>query len=337
MAVFVVQPQLGEMNAVVGTDEISQYLAGRYISSNEAVWRILSFPIHERSPAVVHLAGHLENGRVYFTDRNVNEVARNPPATTLTAFFALCQRDAFAKTLLYSDVPTYYTWNTSTKPFQRRKRGLRVEGEPCVFKEHTIGRLYTVHPNQYECFFLRMLLVNVPGPTSFQGLKTLPQCDYYIATTNTLEQSLHLQGHHNDQTTPQSTMSSAPQSTMSSTPQSANDNWTKVSYKRSRSSPDATEMESKQTKNTLHWLHPPSTETSNRFSGLMEANSSDRQHNAAPEHPPKPPPIYIQDATIIPPLLQLLEQVAPRNYETKALAVKYNQQPLTLIGQLSKP
>jgi hypothetical protein len=37
----------------------------------------------------------------------------------------------------------------------------------------------------------------------------------------------------------------------------------------------------------------------------MEADSGDRQHNADLEHPPKPPPIYIQDVTTIPPLLQL--------------------------------
>jgi hypothetical protein len=85
-----VQPERSDGNAVIHIDEIAQYLAGRYISSNEAVWRILSFPIHERSPAVVHLAVHLENGqRVYFTAANVQQIALNPPATTLTAFFTL--------------------------------------------------------------------------------------------------------------------------------------------------------------------------------------------------------------------------------------------------------
>jgi hypothetical protein len=47
---------------------------------------------------------YLENGqRVYFTNGNVQEVARNTPAITLTAFFALCQRDAnkLAVTFLY--------------------------------------------------------------------------------------------------------------------------------------------------------------------------------------------------------------------------------------------
>ncbi|GFR19314.1 ATP-dependent DNA helicase, partial [Trichonephila clavata] len=119
------QQETSDRNAVMHIDEVAQYQAGRYISSNEAIWRILSFPIHERSPAVIHLAVHLENGqRVYFTASNVQQRALNPPATTLTAFFHLCQNDAFAKTLLYSDVPTYYTWNASRKVFERRKRAI---------------------------------------------------------------------------------------------------------------------------------------------------------------------------------------------------------------------
>ena len=50
-------------------DEIVDYQNARYISSNEAAWRILEFPIHERDPPVQQLAVHLENGqRVYFTE-----------------------------------------------------------------------------------------------------------------------------------------------------------------------------------------------------------------------------------------------------------------------------
>ncbi len=52
-------------------DEVECYQLGRYISSNEAVWRILDFPIHERHPTVVHLAVHLENGQcVVFSEYN---------------------------------------------------------------------------------------------------------------------------------------------------------------------------------------------------------------------------------------------------------------------------
>jgi hypothetical protein len=52
----------------------------------------------------------------------------------------------------------------------------------------------------------------------------------------------------------------------------------------------------------------------------METNNPEIQHNPGPEHTSKPPPIYVQDVTSIPPLLQLLEQVAAHQYETKALA-----------------
>jgi hypothetical protein len=155
-------------------DEISNYQLGRYISSNEAVWRILDFPIHERYPTVVHLAVHLENGqRIYFTEDNVHEKVNEPPRTTLTAFFLLCQKDDFAKTLLYCDVPKYYTWNASEKVFKRRVQGTAVLGYPDVREGDALGRVYTVHPNNFECFFLRLLLHVVRGPTSFEALRTV--------------------------------------------------------------------------------------------------------------------------------------------------------------------
>lgn len=155
-------------------DEITRYQMGRYISSNEAIWRILSFNIHERSPAVVHLSVHLENGqRVYFTSANALQQAERPPTTTLTAFFSLCQTDKFAKTLLYSEVPRYYTWNPSSKKWQLRKQGKPVPGHPNIFSTDVLGRVYTVHPSNDECFYLRLLLVNVHGPTSFQNLRTV--------------------------------------------------------------------------------------------------------------------------------------------------------------------
>ncbi|CAF4836778.1 unnamed protein product [Pieris macdunnoughi] len=155
-------------------DEVTQYQMGRYVSSNEGMWRIFSFPIHERHPTVVHLAVHLENGqRVYFTDANVLQRVDRPPSTTLTSFFEMCQNDDFARTLLYSEMPRYYTWNQSSKQFQRRKRGQPVPGYPRVFSTDALGRLYAVHPSQDECFYLRLLLVNVRGPTSFKHLRTI--------------------------------------------------------------------------------------------------------------------------------------------------------------------
>jgi hypothetical protein len=60
MAVIVV----GAENSI---DEVTQYQMGGYVSSNEAIWRIVSFPKHEIRPIVVHSAVHLENGqKVYY-------------------------------------------------------------------------------------------------------------------------------------------------------------------------------------------------------------------------------------------------------------------------------
>ncbi|GBP35469.1 hypothetical protein EVAR_19979_1 [Eumeta japonica] len=127
MAVFIV----GNVSAPL--DEINQYQLGRYISSNEAVWRIL-FPIHERPPTVIHLAVLLENGQhVYFTADN----------------------------------------NASAKKFQRRKQGKAVEGHLNLYSSDVLGRLYIVHPNNTECFYLRLLSITVRGPTSFQDLRTV--------------------------------------------------------------------------------------------------------------------------------------------------------------------
>lgn len=153
-------------------DEITQFQTGRYISSNEAVWRILGFNIHERYPAVQHLTVHLENGqRVYYTAENAKEKVTNPKNTTLTAFFQLCRTDPFAKTLYYHDVPKYYTWNTTKSEFFRRKQGKSVPEFAGIYESDTIGRVYTVHPNNAECYYLRLLLHTTKGPNSFMDLK----------------------------------------------------------------------------------------------------------------------------------------------------------------------
>ncbi|UYV69426.1 hypothetical protein LAZ67_6003541 [Cordylochernes scorpioides] len=156
----------------VTIDNSARVPSGRYISSNEAVWRILGVPIHRRHPMVQHLSVHLENGqRVYFTSANAALQGYRPPKTTLTEFFALCQRDNFAKTLLYVEVPVYYIWSAS-KSWQPRKQGTRI-ADQVAFASDAIGRVYTVHPNFEECFYLRMLLHSVRGPTSFAGLRKI--------------------------------------------------------------------------------------------------------------------------------------------------------------------
>ncbi|XP_035231995.1 uncharacterized protein LOC118203811 [Stegodyphus dumicola] len=116
MAVFDVTSGANELN------EIHQYEMGRYISSNEAVWRILNFPIHERHPTVVHLSVHLENGqRVTSLKKMLLNGSRHPRKQRSHLFFKLCTQDNFARNLLYNQIPKYYTWNSRNKSWNRRK------------------------------------------------------------------------------------------------------------------------------------------------------------------------------------------------------------------------
>ena len=57
--------------------------------------------------------------------------------------------------------------------FKRRIQGTAVPGYPNVRESDALGRVYTVHPNNFECFFLRLLLYTVRGPTSFEALRTV--------------------------------------------------------------------------------------------------------------------------------------------------------------------
>ena len=142
-----------------GRDKIKNYQTGHYILSNEAIWRIFGLEIPQY-PTVVNLAVHLENGqRVYFTEDTAHNLAQTPPETTLIAFFKLCQQNLFVKSLMYIEVPNYYTW-TKQKPWIQRKQGKNIQGHK-VKAPDAIGSVYTVHPNNRECFYLRLLLHTV--------------------------------------------------------------------------------------------------------------------------------------------------------------------------------
>lgn len=195
------------------SDEIEQFRSGRYICSSEAFWRIFGFSIHERYPSIMHLAVHLENGqRVYFSENNITNIVQTPRDTTLTAFFKLCSEDSFAKSLTYNEVPSYYTWNPATHKFQRRVYGQSVEGHPMIKKSDALGRVYVVHPNNSECFHLRLLLHVLKGPTSFNFLKTVNGVLYSTYKEACKAKGLLEDNTHWNQTLSEASISYSPQS-----------------------------------------------------------------------------------------------------------------------------
>ena len=115
---------------------------------------------------------------MYYKQGHQCQAAADERRTTIMAFFELCRGgDDFAKTLLYNEVPKHYTWDKSGRMWKRRQRG------------RVLVRVYTVHPRQQECFFVRMLLHQVRGPTSFEALRTFEGQLY-----NTFRDACHARG-----------------------------------------------------------------------------------------------------------------------------------------------
>lgn len=85
------QQQQQQQQQVV--NEIQQYIDARYVSASEALWRLYSFSLFHRSPAVQLLLLHLPNQQsVYYNENDdletiVQRTMERP--TTLLAFFDL--------------------------------------------------------------------------------------------------------------------------------------------------------------------------------------------------------------------------------------------------------
>lgn len=80
--------------------------------------------------------------------------------TMLTEFFLMnrINKDAKELKLLYKEFPEYFVWSPSNKMWSRRRRGI------------VIGRIVTCHPTEGERYYLRLLLMNIRGPKSYEDL-----------------------------------------------------------------------------------------------------------------------------------------------------------------------
>ncbi|CAN1812463.1 ATP-dependent DNA helicase PIF1 [Linum perenne] len=131
-------------------DEIAQYLDCRSISSYEAVWRLLSFQIHERDPNVVRLSIHLPNQQPisYDAAQPVHSIVARPSCTNtmLTQWFLLNQRYPSARNLTYDRIPNSFVWSDQCKDWSPRKNGF------------ALGRIPSVPAACGDVFYLRILL-----------------------------------------------------------------------------------------------------------------------------------------------------------------------------------
>jgi len=173
--------------AEIQVDETKMYIDGRYISAPEgkllailcptklivdnitfstASWRIFQFSTHQHSPSVVRLQLHLPDQQMILFDPDSvtsHGMLHRPKLykTNLTEFFVACRQYPEARMLTYPKMPQEFVWDNGKKEWKPRKKG------------KAIGRVYFAGPAAGERYYLRMLLYIVPGPTSWEALRTV--------------------------------------------------------------------------------------------------------------------------------------------------------------------
>ncbi|SAL95952.1 hypothetical protein [Absidia glauca] len=153
----------------VEVNEVTQYQNSRYVGPCEAVWRTLRFKIHIHHPTVVRLNLHLPEKQMVRFDAEMTpeqlELARQSckEGTKLLDFFRLCSDDESARRLTYSEIPSRYAWQAKPRKWTRRTR-------PPI--QNVVSRIYSARISNIELFSLRLLLLHVQGPLSFDDLRT---------------------------------------------------------------------------------------------------------------------------------------------------------------------
>ncbi|KAK8812301.1 hypothetical protein WA158_007535 [Blastocystis sp. Blastoise] len=164
--------ELSASSNETNNNEVKQYLDARYISSTEAVWRILGFPIVQSNIAVQILLIHDENDKnIVYTDgseEQAEEIQGNK-LSMLEAYFKEnddLNNHLYVPTLeepefmTYDMFPQYYTWCKGEHIWKPRQKNSK-----------TLGRIPYINPTNKEAFCLKLLLTHVNRPTSFESLR----------------------------------------------------------------------------------------------------------------------------------------------------------------------
>ncbi|KAM3263420.1 hypothetical protein P3L10_000414 [Capsicum annuum] len=131
-------------------DEINMYYDCRYISSSEASWRILEFPIQYRQSLVERLAFHLKNEQnvIFSNDDPIDDVVNRPSA-----------RESM-----------FLSWFEENKEFP--------EARELTYAEFSFKRIFFVPPGSGELYYLRLLLNVIGGAKIFEDLKKVNNRDH---------------------------------------------------------------------------------------------------------------------------------------------------------------
>nr|XP_043639137.1 uncharacterized protein LOC122610210 [Erigeron canadensis] len=147
------------------------------------MWRIYSFPRSKIHPSVMSLQLHLPlQHYVRFRESErltaVMERGRNR-RSMLTTFFDLNREFEPVRQHLYKDIPKHFTWVAD-----------KCRWKPRGGNHSTRGRVVSANPAEGERYYLRVLLMHVPGPQSFDDLYKANGVTYTTFRMSALERGL---------------------------------------------------------------------------------------------------------------------------------------------------
>jgi hypothetical protein len=148
-------------------------LDARYVSVAEACWRIFSFSMHKKFPSCQRLDIYLRGDWLIYYNKNDHptEFMSLPISkSTLTAWLKynannLNDDEEATRGITYPDFCEKYTFHVESRPRFWSPRRAGFHG--------TIGRMYAISPRDIEKYYLRLLLLHVPGAKSFENLRNV--------------------------------------------------------------------------------------------------------------------------------------------------------------------
>lgn len=176
--------QQPDTNDIPHTDEIKDYVDGRYLSAHEAAWRILGYHISEKYPSVTSLAVHLPSQNI----PKFGDDYDDPQTTSSLLHYFQRPVDPLFDSILYTEYFEKYCRHTlgtnetldddeyleetilhhvSPKKVYKKKKG-----------SGSIARIQSVSPTAGELFYLRCLLLHQPA-RSFDDLKTYGEITFH--------------------------------------------------------------------------------------------------------------------------------------------------------------
>ncbi|KAK3911657.1 Retrovirus-related Pol polyprotein from type-1 retrotransposable element R2 [Frankliniella fusca] len=150
-----------EQTGVLDWDEIQHCRDMRLVGPYEAYFRIFGLPFARLSHAVGSLSIYLPDRQYVYYRGDAVVASRRMPNSKLLAWFRLNAATVCARDLLYAEVVTRYKW----------EKGSWLPKGP----KNCLGRLMHVNPSprNMELYYLRLILLNVRGATSWDDLLTV--------------------------------------------------------------------------------------------------------------------------------------------------------------------